>query len=326
MPLVSVLVPVHNDAAFLNQALCSVAAQTFKDFEVVVCDDASEDGGLSIARQWAVKDDRFKVFANDEKLGMTLNWNRALSNASGRYVVKLDSDDAMQPRCLELLTEEMENSLETYVAFCRTLSCDENLEPVSSYLGDNAFVLFGLDPLIRHLRSGHDFYTRSFSDFQLWSSNAQIHRRENLVEMGGWDATWGCASDTDLILRVLERGKTVAHIPYAGILYRNRPRSVSDSFRKNGWLRWEGTLILLLSLGRYYASGDRLNSRLRREWWRYWRNLAQLRTESDVSSFPEPIRTNLALATRSITRPPMKVMLEGRLRQTLWHLKRKVLR
>lgn len=320
-PIVSVLVPVFNGERFLKEALSSIAAQTLKDIEVIVSDDGSSDGSIGIATQWQDRDARFRVLGSAHNLGMTANWNKALGEARGKYVVKLDCDDAMRSRCLEELVNEMESHPHVYVAYCRTLSCDQNLEPYASYLGDTALILNRLNPLQRHMLPGHTWYEMCFSDIQLWHSNAQIHRRENLLQLGGWDATWGCGSDTGLILRVLEQGKDVSHLPYAGILYRHQDDSVSDNFRRKGWLRWEGTLIPLLSLARFCQDGNKPSSRLRKEWWRYWRNLQQLRKDSDIDCFPEPIRTNIANAATQVTRPSLNILLAGQARQTLWHLK-----
>jgi len=257
IPIVSVLVPVFDGERFLEQALESVAAQTFKDIEIIVSDDCSRDHSLAIAAQWQARDRRIRVQANAHNLGMTANWNKALGEARGKYIVKLDADDAMRPRCVEELVDEMERRPQVYAAYCRTLSCDQNLAPYASHLGDSALIVNRLNPLQRHTFLGRRWYEMCFSDIQLWHSNAQIHRRETLLALGGWDDTWGCGSDTDLILRVLEQDREVAHVPYAGILYRHHEDSVSDTFRRKGWLRWEGTLIPLLSLTRFYQAGNK---------------------------------------------------------------------
>lgn len=322
-PLVSVLVPAYNDGRFLDQALASIAGQTLTDFEVIIADDGSADDSLAIASRWASRDRRFRLVSNGRNLGMTANWNRALREARGDYVAKLDADDAMRPRCLEILAEEMKTHPELIVAYCRTLSCDEALQPFASYLGDTGFIRAGLNPLQRYVRAGHDWFALCFADVQLWHSNAQLHRRERLLALGGWDETWGCASDTDLILRVLEQDGPVCHQPYAGILYRHRERSVSDTFRKHGWLRWEGTLIHLLSLTRYYRAGHPIALPLRKAWWLSWRQYRTLLTQpdADLSQFPEPVRSRLSQAVAALQPPPFRIRAEGWTRQQLWRVK-----
>jgi glycosyltransferase involved in cell wall biosynthesis len=107
LPLVSVLVPFFNDAEFIGQALASIRAQSLADFEVIAVDDRGSDGSAEIAREVAAKDTRFRIFSNPVNLGMTRNWNRALKEAAGKYVVKLDADDVMCPQMLELLAVEL---------------------------------------------------------------------------------------------------------------------------------------------------------------------------------------------------------------------------
>ena len=322
--LVSVLVPVYNDADYLPMALESLARQTLGDFEVVVADDASSDASVALAHSFAQCDPRFRVVVNAENLGMTRNWNRALGEAQGKYVVKLDADDAVRPETLQRLVDAMEGNHGPMVSYCRTLSCDANLEPFSSYLGERALIRAGIEPLQAQGRPGHDWYRLSFDDLQLWHSNAQMHRRATLLEMGGWDESWGCAADTDLILRVLERNCFVCHIPYAGVLYRHRPGSVSDQYRRQTWLAWESVLIHLDSLNRYHAAGGRLTSPLRKTWWRYFAHWRRLRAQGEhaLATLRPDLRDRLLRRAHDVAAPPPRVLVEGAARQLLWNLLR----
>jgi glycosyltransferase involved in cell wall biosynthesis len=323
MPTVSVIVPVFNDEAFLRVALHSIAQQTFRNFEVIVCDDGSTDRSCEIARELSRDDRRFHLVANRDNVGMTRNWNRALEWASGRYVVKLDSDDALRAEALDVLVRAMEGPDRPVVAYCRTLDCDADLQPTGSYLGERAFVRARVDPLQCQCRNGHAWYELSFDDLQLWCSNAQIHRRDVLVEMGGWDESWGCASDTDLILRVLERDEAVSHIPYPGVLYRHRPGSVSAQYRDKAWLRWESCLIHLASMSRYHSRGGHMSSPLRRAWWRYWVNWQHLqaRGEEDLVSLRSDARDRLLKQASQVKPLPTTIWIEGALRQGAWNLR-----
>ena len=321
-PLVSVIVPVFNDEAFLPVSLASLQAQSLADFEVIVSDDASTDGSVAVAEAYAQRDTRFRVNRNPANLGMTRNWNAGLAAARGRYVVKLDSDDAFRPDMLRQLVEAMESDAAPVVAYCRTLDCDAALEPFSSYLGEHALIRARIPPLQAHALKGHAWYRLCFDDIQLWHSNAQMHRRDTLVQMGGWDESWGCASDTDLILRVLERNQTVCHVPYAGVLYRHRPGSVSAQYRKQAWLAWESALVHLGSLSRYHAMGGAIDASLRKAWWRYWHNWQQLRArgEGSLQALREDVRTRLLQRACRRAPPPLFIRAEGRGRQGGWDL------
>lgn len=100
-PFFSVCVPVYNGAAFLSETVESVLAQTFKDFEVVILDNASTDASFSIASRLAARDVRVKVFRNEAVLPMGGNWEKCLSLARGACVGLLSADDMYMPGFLE---------------------------------------------------------------------------------------------------------------------------------------------------------------------------------------------------------------------------------
>ena len=97
--MVSVIMAAYNAQDYLDTALKSVFAQSFEDFEVVVVDDASSDNTPQILA--ACKDPRLKVFRNETRRGAAFSRNRAINEASGRYVAILDADDFWAPEKLE---------------------------------------------------------------------------------------------------------------------------------------------------------------------------------------------------------------------------------
>lgn len=102
-PRISVCVPVYNGGPYLEACLSGIAAQTFADFEVLVVDDGSSDGGLEIARRWQSADSRFRVIVNEKNLGLVGNWNRCIELAKGEWIKFLFHDDLIEPQCLEEL-------------------------------------------------------------------------------------------------------------------------------------------------------------------------------------------------------------------------------
>ena len=106
-PLVSVLLPVRDEAPYLSEALASLSAQTFDDFEVVVVDDGSRDGSAEIADAHARRDDRFRVLRQPPS-GLVGALERARGGARGRYLARMDGDDVALPRRLELQLAALE--------------------------------------------------------------------------------------------------------------------------------------------------------------------------------------------------------------------------
>lgn len=298
----------------LLEALESLQRQTYDGFEAIVSDDASSNETAIIAAEWCKNDPRFRLVCNPYNLGMTRNWNRALSEARGDYVAKLDGDDAFQPQTLERLIEALKRH-QAEIGFCRTIECDDALHPISSYYGERAFIVARIEPLVEHIQSGHFWYRLSFDDFQLWHSNAFLVSRRVMASISGWDARWGCASDTDLILRLLELDLPVVHVPYAGVLYRKRVGSVSDQYRKRRWLMVEGAAIHLLSLARCNTVRGVVNKRLRHNWYRLWHNW---RSGMKVMAQDGVDRERLRAVDVKVDLPPTRIRLEGDVQRRLW--------
>ena len=98
IPAVTVLLPVYNAAAFVGEAIRSVLAQTYRDFELLVIDDASTDDSEQVVRQF--KDARIRYLVNESNLGITGTLNRGLSEARGDYIARMDADDICHPQRL----------------------------------------------------------------------------------------------------------------------------------------------------------------------------------------------------------------------------------
>lgn len=286
-PKVSVIVPCYNGASWLATAVQSVLSQEYSCFELLLTDDASTDDSLEIANGAAVRDSRVTILSSEQNQGMTRNWNVGLSAAKGDFVCKLDCDDAWEPGTLGALVGAFERRPDLTAAFCRTTQCDAHLNPTGFYLGDQAFFCRGLDPNQDLIRPAAEWYEWCFDDIQLWHSNAFMIRRSTLSDtLGGWDQRFGCASDTDLILRILELGGEVAHLGHIGVRYRSTSGSVSATGRQQGWVSVEGHLACALSLQRT-AERRKLSGHLELQRSRY---LAALHTCAHDAGYHSPER------------------------------------
>src|SRR3954468_16236127 len=98
-PLVSVVLPVRDGAAFVADAVNSILVQTLRDFELLVIDDGSPDATPAILAQLAASDARLRV-VTQSGLGLVAALNRGLSEARSRYVARMDADDLAAPERL----------------------------------------------------------------------------------------------------------------------------------------------------------------------------------------------------------------------------------
>ena len=106
---VSILMSVYNGAETLAKALDSLLVQTFSEFELIVCDDASTDQSWQILQEYGDKDARIVSFQNPKNLGLGASLNRCLLRSSGEFIARQDADDYSAPdrleRCLQYLEE-----------------------------------------------------------------------------------------------------------------------------------------------------------------------------------------------------------------------------
>lgn len=116
-PLVSVLMTSYNREKYIAAAIESVLASTYTHFELIICDDGSTDGTVAIARSYAAKDARIKIYINDRNLGDYPNRNQAASYAQGKYIKYQDSDDLIYPCSLQIMVDAMEKYPEALFAF-----------------------------------------------------------------------------------------------------------------------------------------------------------------------------------------------------------------
>jgi len=106
-PLVSVLMTCYNREEFIAEAIESVLASTYTNFELIIVDDCSTDKTVDIALKYEALDKRVCVYQNEKNLGDYVNRNKAASYAQGEYLKYLDSDDIIYPYGLYMFVSSM---------------------------------------------------------------------------------------------------------------------------------------------------------------------------------------------------------------------------
>lgn len=97
--LVSVIIPAYNMERYIDASLQSMLDQTFTNFEILVIDDASTDQTLNIIRRFS--DSRIRIIKNETNLGLAASVNRAIRQAKGAYIARMDADDVAYPQRLQ---------------------------------------------------------------------------------------------------------------------------------------------------------------------------------------------------------------------------------
>lgn len=128
LPKVSVCIPSHNAARFLGDAVESVLGQQFTDLEVVVSDDASDDGTVEVCAQYG--DPRFRAVRSETRLGLSGNWNRCVELARGEYVILLHADDELLPNYIDVAAKVLDVHEEVGLVHCAAQHIDDGGSPL----------------------------------------------------------------------------------------------------------------------------------------------------------------------------------------------------
>lgn len=116
MPEVSIVVPIYNVERYLKKCLDSIISQTFSDFEAILIDDGSTDASGGICDEYALIDQRFRVF-HKKNAGPSEARNTGIKNCGGKYIYFLDSDDWLDENTIEMLHSQISRKQSSFVAF-----------------------------------------------------------------------------------------------------------------------------------------------------------------------------------------------------------------
>jgi glycosyltransferase involved in cell wall biosynthesis len=125
-PLVSVIIPNYNHAAFLEQRIASVLHQTFRDFEVIALDDASTDDSRDVLVRYA-RQVPMRLVLNEKNSGSPfVQWRRGAELAAGKYIWIAESDDYADARLLDVLLSAMHRNPNVGLAYCQSHNVSEH--------------------------------------------------------------------------------------------------------------------------------------------------------------------------------------------------------
>ncbi len=123
-PRVTIGFLAYNEERWMAQSLESLLAQTFRDFELVIYDNASTDGTAEIARSFAQRDPRVRHHRQERNLGAVENGNDAMRRARGTYVLLAGGHDLWSPNYIEGLTTALDANPKAVLAFGRSVYID----------------------------------------------------------------------------------------------------------------------------------------------------------------------------------------------------------
>lgn len=153
---VTIGLPVFNGENFIREAIESILAQSYENFELIISDNASIDGTETICRAFAARDPRIRYYRNPENRGASYNFNRLVRLARGRYFKWAAHDDTLAPEFLDRCVRVLNDNPDVVLCYTRTQAIDAQ----GKIIGDFSLNLdlSHPDPHVRFhrcLRPGH---------------------------------------------------------------------------------------------------------------------------------------------------------------------------
>ena len=212
-PVFSVIIPAYNAGSYVREAISSILAQSFTDFECIILDDGSSDDTLSLLREMEARDSRLRIISRENR-GLVTTLNELIGLSRGRYLARMDADDRAHPERLARQFEYLES------------------HPDCVALGS---IVTLIDPQGRTLKpyrlpTDHEGIVGELLE---GNGGALVHpvvtlRASAVSQVGGYDSTFDYAEDWDLFLRLSEVGR-LANLPDTLLDYRVHQKSYNQT-------------------------------------------------------------------------------------------------
>lgn len=210
-PRVSVIMPVYNGEKYLKKAIEGILSQTFKDFELIIINDGSNDKTLEIIKSYA--DSRIRLISQENK-GIIYSLNRGIAESRGKYIARMDADDISLPERLEKQREFLENN------------------PEYGIIGSTYFIMnqdgaiTGVQPVLLY-----DEDLKNEIIFQTVFGHGTVMMRKNIINwLGGYSDSKNSlhVEDYELWIRIAQKTK-IANLPDILYIWRVNPEGISRS-------------------------------------------------------------------------------------------------
>lgn len=202
-----------NGEQTIDQAIQSICQQSFIDWEMIICDDCSDDGTYRKILKWEKRDKRIKVIRNKENKKLAFSLNRCLQYAEGEYIARMDDDDVSYPERLQCQIDFLENNKE-FAFVSSIVDCYYDEKKIPNYF------------IRKNQPNKEDFLKGS-----QFVHPATMFRKKVLQEVGGyWDSLFNSRTeDYELFMRLYAKGYKGFNIQIPLLKY-----SLSES---RSWLR-----------------------------------------------------------------------------------------
>ena len=212
---ISVIMSVYNGEEYLREAIDSVLAQSFKDFELIVINDCSTDKTGDILEKYASLDARVRVYTNETNLRLPSSLNKAISFANGKYIARMDADDICLPDRLEKQYDFMESHPDVALSSCRFMTLKNGVISSGGCGG----------------KTDHE----SIKSLLL-VTNPILHpgiiAKSEVIRELGYDKSFTCTEDMELWSRFVMSNHKIEIQPEYLMIYRLHDKQITETTRE----------------------------------------------------------------------------------------------
>ncbi len=212
-PAISIILPAYNCSQYLAQAIDSLLAQTFADFELLIINDGSVDDTGKIILSYT--DSRIQSIKNDLNKGLIYTLNRGIGLSKGKYIARMDADDVALPQRLELQKKWLDEHPDTAVVSCTIRFIDEHNNDLGFWNEDQQTTGFSS--------------LKKLMPWQNCMAHPTVMMRKEIALRYPYRFSQLHSEDYDLWLRMLADGLIIEKIPQELLLYRTHPTSITGS-------------------------------------------------------------------------------------------------
>lgn len=232
MPKVSIIIPIYNVEKFLSECLDSCINQTLKDIEILCVNDKSPDNCSKILEEYSKKEVRIKVFNHEKNLGLASARNTGLKNATGEFVIFLDSDDLLTlDACENMYNNAVSNNSDLVVGDYYTFSnfeipTNKPTERNSAFV--SLYEKFGDVTTAKDIIDKTDFiqFYQQITFMVVWM---KLYRRSVFVENNIDAPPLRCAEDFIMVKNFLFHSNVVTFLNDIVMYYRRHPDSFTST-------------------------------------------------------------------------------------------------
>ncbi|MGK3126465.1 glycosyltransferase [Candidatus Pantoea formicae] len=219
-PLVTIYIPTHNRSAMVKSAILSVQNQTYKNVEIIICDDGSSDDTAAVIAEMKKNDNRIIYLKNQVPMGACHARNRCIEIAQGEFITGLDDDDYF-------LRERIANFVETSQELNRSFLCTN--------------MIFKNRELEKKWKGYTGEVTLNMMGFKNWVGNQVFIKTSMMRSIGGFDTTFPAWQDYDLWYRLILRYGACYRMrdsTYVVNIENDRPRITTGSKAWQGYQKF----------------------------------------------------------------------------------------